>query len=122
MANHYIKSETGSREIVLSCIKALNNEDFKTARTYVSDDMKFIGVLGSRDGADAYFNDMERMRLKYRIQKVLADDNDVCIFYDLEISGKTIFGCGWYHLENGKIDSLKVVFDPRPLLDGQGKN
>jgi hypothetical protein len=121
MANHYIKTETDSAEIVLSCIEALNNEDFKTARTYTSDDMKFIGVLGSRDGADAYFKDMERMRLKYRVQKVFEDEDDVCLFYDLDISGTTIFGCGWYHVEDGKINSLKVIFDPRPVLEASGK-
>jgi len=110
-----------AREIVLSCVQALNQEDFKTARNYVTDNMSFVGVLGSRDGADAYFSDMEKMKLKYSIKKVFSSDDDVCLLYDLKISGKTIFGCGWYHVEDGKIESLKVIFDPRPLLDQPGK-
>ena len=109
------------KEFVLSFIKALNREDFKAARTYVSDDMKFVGVLGSRDSADAYFKDMERMKLKYHIKKVFADGNDVCLLYDLDMQGRTIFGCGWYHLEFDKINSLLVVFDPRPLLEASEK-
>jgi hypothetical protein len=24
--------------------------------------------------------------------------------------------CGWFQLEDGKISSLRVTFDPRPLL------
>jgi hypothetical protein len=110
------------KEIVMSCIGALNEEDFTRARSYVSDTMKFEGVLGSRDGADAYFNDMKKMKLKYEIKKVFEDSNDVCLLYNLDISGVSIFCCGWYHVEDGKIDSLKVVFDPRPVLDKQGKN
>jgi len=33
------------------------------------------------------------------------------------MSGATLFTCGWYQVEDGKIRSLKVVFDPRPVLD-----
>ena len=106
-----------AKDIVISCITALNHGNFNTAKNLVADNMTFSGVLGSRNGAEAYFRDMERMRLKYDIKKVFADDNDVCLFYDLHMSDMTIFGCGWYHVENGKITSLKVVFDPRPVLE-----
>lgn len=106
-----------AKEVVLACIDSINNLDFQTARTYASPDMQFEGVLGSRDGAEAYFLDMEKMKLKYDIKKVFTDGNDVCLLYNLDMSGTTIFGCGWYHVENGKIKSLKVVFDPRPVLE-----
>ena len=105
-----------AKEVVLAFVKSINEEDFKTARVHASDDMTFVGVLGSRDGADAYFRDMENMKLKYDIRKVFEDGDDVCLFYDLDMNGETIFCCGWYHVTNGKIDSLKVLFDPRPVL------
>ena len=108
-----------AREVVLSCIKAINEEDFREARRYTSEGMTFEGVLGSRFGADAYFHDMERMKLKYDIQKVFSEGDDVCLLYNLQISGKTIYGCGLYEVRNGRITSLKVVFDPRPLLEGK---
>ena len=108
--------KTTPREAVLYLIKALNTEDFQKAKEFVADNFSFVGVLGSRDGAGAYFNDMEKMKLKYDIKNVFAEKNDVCIIYDLVIDGKTIFGCGLYHVEEGKVTSLRVVFDPRPLL------
>jgi hypothetical protein len=110
-------SRTSAKEVVMTCIKALNDGNLEAARACVNDDMEFDGILGSRHGADAYFQDMQKMRLKYHVRKAFEDENDVCLLYDLEISGKTIFGCGWYQLEQGKISRLKVVFDPRPLLD-----
>jgi len=113
---------TNAKEIVMSCIKALNDEDFKTARKYMTDDFSFKGVLGNRNGAEAYFNDMEKMKLKYEVKKVFADENDVCLLYDLAISGVTLFGCGWYHVEDDKINSLRVVFDPRPVLEMSDKD
>lgn len=108
----------GAKEIVMACINALNEEDFKAARKYMADDFSFKGVLGSRDSAEAYFDDMKKMKLKYDIKKVFVNENDVCLLYDLDMSGETIFGCGWYHVEDGKIISLRVIFDPRPVLKG----
>lgn len=111
--------QTNAREVVLSCVDAINREDFTAARQYVSDDMSFTGVLGSRQGNDAYFKDMEKMRLKYDVKKVFVDGSDVCLFYDLKMSGTTIFVCAWYEVAGGKISSLKVIFDPRPVLAGK---
>ena len=117
-----MNGQSDAKQVVMSCVNAINREDFKTARQYASDDMSFVGVLGSRQGAEAYFKDMERMRLKYDVKKVFADANDVCLFYDLAIAGVTIFGCGWYQVADGKIQSLKVIFDPRPILEAQSRS
>lgn len=113
--------ENKTKDVVLALINAINNEDFKTARTYVTNDMKFIGVLGSRDSADAYFSDMEKMKLKYDVKKWFTDGNDACVFYELEIEGKKIFCCGWYHLKNEKVNSLRVIFDPREVIGSSPK-
>jgi hypothetical protein len=115
--------ETGSnaKDIVMSYVKALNDEDFKTARQYVSDNLSFAGPLATLNEADAYFKDMERMRLKFEIKKVFVDSEDVCLLYDLKAGPKTLFGCGWYHLEQGKISSIRAIFDPRPILEMSAK-
>ena len=44
------------REIVRDFISFLNQEDFSAARELLSSDMVFTGVMGSRDGAEAYMN------------------------------------------------------------------
>ena len=55
-------------------------------------------------------------RIKYHIQKLFGDDRDVCAFYNIEVSGMIVFACGWFHVKAGKVSSLRVTFDPRPLL------
>ena len=107
---------------VMSFLKHLNEEDFEAARKCTDDDLKFEGVLGSRDGADAYFTDMEKMKFKYHLLKTFADGTDVCVLYDVAMGGITLFCCGWYQVEHHKIISIKVVFDPRPLLHHQNGN
>ena len=110
-----------TKNTVLEFLKALNEENFDKARTLVTDDLKFTGVMGTRDGADTYFNDMRKMKLKYEILKVFADEKDVCVFYDINLDGQMIFSCGWYHLSGSKIKNFRVVFDPRPLLEEKDK-
>jgi limonene-1,2-epoxide hydrolase len=118
MSNQAIPSVSkDSKQVVLSFIGALNQFDYQKARSYVTDDLSFVGVLGTRNGAEAYFNDMQKMKFQYNILQSFADGNDVCLFYEIEMGGQIIFCCGWYQLQNDKIKSFRVVFDPRPLLE-----
>ena len=112
---------SSAKEIVLTFIKVLNQEDFDTAKDCLSKDMVFDGVLGHRDGADTYIQDMRKMKFKYKIKKTFEDGNDVCLLYDIDMSGTNIFTCGWYQIKYNKIKSLKVVFDPRPVLEKSDK-
>jgi len=109
---------SNAKEVVLNFINALNEEDFETARACLSEDMVFDGVLGHRDSAEVYISDMKKMKFKYKIKKAFEDDTDVCLLYDIDMGGKnTLFTCGWYQIKDNKIKSLKVVFDPRPVLE-----
>ena len=47
MAKYQSTTELDAADIVLACVNAINQEDFKTARKYVADDMTFQGVMGS---------------------------------------------------------------------------
>lgn len=115
------ESAKSAKEIVMAFLKSINDQDFRAARSYVTDNLSFVGVLGTRDGSDAYFKDMEQMRLRYDIKKVFVDGNDVCVLYDIRFGNPpaTLFTCGWYQVQEGKIRSIRVVFDPRPLLQQQ---
>lgn len=109
--------DSAAKVAVLSFIEALNKENFDVARQFLTDDMKFEGVMGTRDGAEAYIADMKRMKFKYAIKKVFIDGDDVCLFYDINMGNATLFCCGWYKVTDAKISWFKVVFDPRPLLE-----
>lgn len=109
--------EIKAKDIVLKFLNALNAENFEAARDALDDDMQFNGVLGSRNGADVYIKDMSNMRFKYDVLKIFENENDVSVFYDIDMNGKKIFTSGWYVVQDEKIKSLRVVFDPRPLLE-----
>jgi hypothetical protein len=108
--------ETEPKTTVLAFLQALNDENFDKARKYANDNLKFKGVLGSRDNADSYFADMKKMRLKYEVLKVFQNAQEVCVFYNINMAGTEVLTCGWYQLLHGKISNIRVIFDPRPVL------
>jgi len=113
-----IEIRRDAEQMVLDLISAINEKDFATAREFVWDNFTFDGVLGRRDGADAYFGDLPKMNMNYSVLQSFARGLDVCVLSNLRIGDqKEIFCCSWYKLKQGKIASLKVVFDPRPLLE-----
>ncbi|MCZ4222855.1 nuclear transport factor 2 family protein [Pedobacter rhodius] len=109
-------AEHNSKVVVTDFLTALNKEDFETARAQLADNVTFKGAMGERNGADVYIEDMKTMKFKYDVKKIFADENDVCIWYDINMDGKTFFSAGWYKLEEEKIKSFQVIFDPRPIL------
>jgi hypothetical protein len=94
----------------------LNDQDYEAAREYVSDGMTYIGPFGFREGTEAYLHEMERVHLKFKVLKIVAEDEDVCVMYDITVSGITLFACGWFQVEAGTVTSMRVTFDPRALL------
>ena len=115
-----MESKISPKNVVLSFLDALNSGDLKTAGFYAAEDMSFFAPDGAPvRGAEAYFNGWKSLGLKYGIKKSFADDKDVCILYDITFSkpAVTLFACGLYSVDSGKISSIRVIFDPRPLFN-----
>ncbi|WP_160139724.1 nuclear transport factor 2 family protein [Chryseobacterium sp. c4a] len=110
---------TTTQNVAEQFIQYLNEEDFDKAENCLDPEFKFIGVLGTRENASVYMKDMRQMKFKYQIIKTFSSGEDICFWYTIEIGGKAIESSGWYQIINGKIHSLKVLFDPRPLLNDQ---
>jgi hypothetical protein len=108
-----------SKDIVLSFIESLNKENFKEARKCLNPTFSFKGPMGTRDNADVYIEDMKKMKFKYEIEKVFENENEVCLIYNINMGkGEPVKTCGIYKLKNSKLSSLNVLFDTRPILEG----
>jgi len=105
------------KEIVLEFLRALNRKDFKSARNYVSDNVSYMAPLNSFNGAEPYLKYVEHLNLpKLDIKKAFTEgSHDVCIFWEVA----SIFVSAWYQVHDGKISSMRLVFDPRPYLQQQ---
>ena len=65
--------------------------------------------------------EIQRLSLKFGIREVIAEGNEVAVFYDLSTSGVTLFAAGRFQIRDGKVILIHVVFDPRPILETMAK-
>ena len=113
-----------TKEIVMDFIQALERKDFKTIRSYISDNISVLAPgpveLTSFNKAEPFVTYLQYANLPpLEIKKEFADSNDVCLLYEMNYREPplTTFVCGWFHVDdNGKISSLRFVLDPRQLF------
>jgi hypothetical protein len=122
------ESAKSAKEIVIEFIQALELKDFKTVRSYISDNISVVAPgpveLTTFNQAEPFTTYLKHANLpKLEIKKEFVDTRDVCLLYEMNYREPpvTTFVCGWFHVnDDGKISSLRFVVDPRPLFQ-QGK-
>jgi hypothetical protein len=118
------ESAKSAKEIVMELIQALERKDWKTVRSYISDNISVVAPgpveLTTFRQAEPFMNYLENANLPpLDIKKEFADRNDVCLLYEMTYREPpvTTFVCGWFHVnDDGKISSARFVVDPRPLF------
>jgi hypothetical protein len=114
-----------AKEIVIEFLEAITGEhrDFKTARSYVKDNVSYVSPLNSFDKAEPYLKYNESLHLpKLDIKKIFVDGDDVCVLHETSLPPRissTVFTTLWFHVDGGKISSLRALFDPRPFIQPQ---
>ena len=112
-------SAKSAKDIVMEYIEALERRDFQSARGYISDNISYVSPLSSFDRAEPYLKYNEHLNLpKFDIKKIFTDGDDVCILHETNLTKPpaTVFTTLWFHVNGGKIGSLRALFDPRPFL------
>src|ERR687896_413379 len=110
-----------AQEIVMEYLQALiERRDFKSARSYLKDNVTYVSPLNSFDGVEPYLKYNESLLLpKPDIKKIFTDGNDVCLLYEMTLTTTppvTFPVSFWAHVDGEKISSIKLVFDPRPFI------
>jgi hypothetical protein len=118
-----MESMNDAKEVVLSYIKALENQDYTVARRYMNDYLPIKGPGELFDKPEKLLKILQSTHAKYDVKKVFVDGDDVCLLYDLTTStpAVTVFTCSWYHVKGGKIASIWTIFDPRPFVPAASK-
>lgn len=94
--------------------------DPEPLRPLLAPDVTFDGALGSTRGPDEFLEGLAGMFAATRCNDVrlrLASDQDVITWSELRIAEKApVQVANWTHVEDGMITSVRVTFDPRPML------
>lgn len=98
----------------MAYIDAMDKRDFAAVRNYLGNDIFIKGPAGEAfRSADDFLTMMEKQNGKYDMKKVFVDGEDVCLLYDFVTPKVSTFFCSWYQVKDGKIASIRTVFDPR---------
>jgi len=93
--------------------------DFDAVRAILADDATFDGPLGRAANAEECVEGLKRMSqivTEVKVRKTFVDGPDVLTWFDLHTTRtEPMPTVNWRHIEDGKITSIRVTFDPRPL-------
>ena len=96
--------------------------DVERLRAILADDVTFRGPLGAADGVEACvagLMGMAQMITEIDVLHRWDDGTDVITWFELHTAGTdptpTV---NWSHAELGKINRIRVTFDPRGILSG----
>jgi hypothetical protein len=100
--------------------RALDQGDFAAARKLLADNLVFQGPFDNFNKPEPYLDALKKLHpivKGVKLHKLFVDGNDACLLYDMETNTPvgTAFICEWYQVREGKIASIRAVFDARPF-------
>jgi ketosteroid isomerase-like protein len=111
---------TDSASLATAYFDAWESGDTERLRPILADDVSFRGPLAEVDGAGDYvdairglFTGTERLVIHRR----WADGDDALTWFDMHLPGAPPAPvASWIHVRDGRIDRVRVTFDPRGIL------
>ena len=100
---------------------AILAHDFARARSYLADDMVFVGLFETYPNADAYiatFTQLMSIVSRLDVKVIIGEENDAAIFMEMVTTAPaaaTTLVAEWHQVKNGKIVRAQSAFDGRPF-------
>lgn len=114
---------TTTHDLASTYFSSWQARDFDTLRTVLADDVDFAGPMGTAAGVDdcvAGLRGVRGMVGDIQVVKIWADGADAITWFELHRAAQDpVPTVNWSHVENGRINRIRVTFDPRPLLPPQ---
>ncbi|HEU5483851.1 MAG TPA: nuclear transport factor 2 family protein [Microlunatus sp.] len=110
-----------TRTLAATYFDAWRTKDFDRLATVLDRRVQFTGVLGRADGAEECLAGLRGMAESIMTDLVLharvVEGPDAMTWFDLVTDNtEPIPTVNWSHVEDGLITSIRVTFDPRPLM------
>ncbi len=105
-------------EVVQQYAAALASGDFAAARSFLADDLHFIGPIDEFHRADDYVTAIQRLFSMVRgveEQATVAQDAEVVRLYVLDTPVANAPVAEWFTVSDGRIATLRAYFDARPF-------
>ena len=107
-------------EILKKFYDAVVKRDLVAARTYLADDLVFVGLFETYRSAEEYLKALTgllQVTIRLEVKGIIGQGNDATVFFDLETrapaEGKVLVA-EWHQFKDGKISYVRSAFDGRP--------
>jgi hypothetical protein len=107
---------------------AVTRSDMATARSYLDDDMTFVGLFETYPNADSYiatFTQLMQIVRRLDVKVIIGDGDNAAIFFEMETTAPavgTTLVAEWHQTRNGRIVRAQSAFDGRlfaPMFSGK---
>ena len=122
------KSQCG--EILKKFYDAVVRRDLAAARTYLADDLVFVGLFQTYRSAEEYLKaltELLQVTTRLEVKGIIGQGDAAAVFFDLETKapaeGKVLVA-EWHQFKDGKISHVRSAFDGRPyaaMFTGAGR-
>jgi len=108
-------------EVLKKFYAAVIKKDIVTARSYLDDDLLFLGLFETYHNAEEYIAALTKLLqvvVRLDVKKIIAEENDAAVFFELETTAPaaaTTLVAEWHRIKNGKISHVESAFDGRPF-------
>lgn len=113
--------DSGAGAVLKNFYDAVKRRDLATARKYLADDLRFVGLFETYPNADAYLKALTGLlgaTTRLDVKKIIAQGNDAAVFFELETRAPvkaTTLVAERHEIRNGKIVFVESAFDGRPF-------
>jgi predicted SnoaL-like aldol condensation-catalyzing enzyme len=110
-----------SGDVLRQFYQAVVQRDFAKARTYLHDDLLFVGLFETYPNADSYIatlTGLMSITTRLDVRAVIAEGDDVAVFFELETKAPAeavTLVAEWHKVKDGKIYHSESAFDGRPF-------
>src|SRR5262249_50722540 len=114
-------SMSNAGDVVKLFYDAVRANDLKTARTFLGDDLVFVGLFETYRGPAAYLQALTGLlsiTVRIDVKTIVAQGDEAAIFFDLVTKAPidaTTFVAEWHQVTGGKIRRVQSAFDGRPF-------
>jgi hypothetical protein len=110
-----------SGDVVRQFYQAVQKKDIATARTFLSDDLEFVGLFETYHGPAEYLAALTGLlgiTTRLDVKTIIGQADEAAIFFELETvapAAATTLVAEWHQIANGKIHRVQSAFDGRPF-------
>ena len=112
--------KAASREILRKFYEAIVKRDLTEARTYLADDLIFVGLFETYRSGDEYLKALTgllQVTVRLDLRAIIGQGNDAAVFFHLQTRAPAagqVLVAEWHQVRDGKIWRVQSAFDGRP--------